>query len=151
MQRIADDVANGYFNLVGNAIRQQASSWNPICDEYKRIEKLAKAAAAEYGEQEEDYAVEDDGAAEDDNDDNEKIAKGRHYMVFALQNWSGKHKSIHFVAARYSLETTNSRWIRKSTWRVIAMLSLFHVYVVGLAYDGAAENRCWMKRTLTLK
>ena len=72
-------------------------------------------------------------------------------MVFALQNWTGKHKSIHFVAARYSLETTNSRWVRKATCHVIATLASFHVFVVGLAYDGATKNLCWMKRTLTMK
>jgi len=118
---------------------------DPICDEFKRIEKLAKTAA--YEEQLED---DDDVTITTTKDDEEKIAKGRHYMVFGFQNWSGKHKSIHFVAARWSLETTNSRWIRKAARAVISMLATFSMYVVGLAYDGASENRSWMKRTLKI-
>ena len=59
---------------------------DPICDEFKRIEKLAKTAA--YEEQLED---DDDVTITTTKDDEEKIVKGRHYMVFGFQNWSGKH------------------------------------------------------------
>ena len=81
---------------------------------------------------------------------NETLARGKHYTVFAFQNWSGKHKSIHFVVARYALEKHSSRWLRKTNRSVVTFLGSFHIYVTGNAYDGASENRTWMKKTLTI-
>ena len=79
-----------------------------------------------------------------------QVAKGKHYTVFAFQNWSPKHKSIHFVAARFSLASMSSRWERKANRLVTAMLASCHIYSVGNAYDGASENRCWMNRELSI-
>ena len=105
---------------------------DPTYDEYKRLEKMATAAPCdEQGEEDRTIAT---NIAEDNK---KRVAKGRHYIVFAFQNWSGKHKSIHFVAARYALAKVNSRWICKASRHGIAVLASFHIYVTGLVYDGA--------------
>ena len=80
-----------------------------------------------------------------------KAETGGHYMVFIFQSWTSKHKHIHFTAARYALSTVNSRWLRRAGKNVIAMLASFNMIVTGISYDGASENRCWMKHVLTIQ
>ena len=59
----------------------------------------ATAACDEQGEDENDR--EDRRITTDTAEDyEEKVAKGRHYMVFAFQNLSGKHKSIPFCCCK---------------------------------------------------
>ena len=98
--------------------------------------------------------AEADADEEDDEDPNVKaansLARGKHYTVFSFQNWSGKHKQIHFVVARYALKKHPSRWLRKANCSVVSFLGSFHIYCVGNAYDGASENRLWTKKTLKI-
>ena len=68
-----------------------------ICAEFNRLKKEAEKAA-EFDSDEES----EEGKVEDTEEKDEKeLKKGKHYLVFIFQNWSGKHKSIHFVAARF--------------------------------------------------
>jgi len=109
---------------------------------------LAATNDEEAAENEETAATTTASTAEDKEE--ESVDRGEHYMVFAFQNWSGKHKSIHFVAARYNLKNLSARWIRRATRTITSFLASYFIYVVGYAYDGASENRSWMSRTLTL-
>ena len=86
-----------------------------------------------------------------EKEDEESIEKGKHFMVFIFQNWSGNHKSFHFVAARYALANLSARWLRKAIRSITSLLASYFVYSVGRAYDGASENRTWNKRDMTIK
>ena len=123
-----------------------------ICDEFNRIKALAADVAAE---------LEDDDVEEEESCDNgeknallkkkaDECPKGQHYLVFIFQSWSGKHKSAHFVAARYVLATHSSRWLRKASRHITSLLATFFIYEAGIAYDGASENRTWMNKTLNI-
>lgn len=108
------------------------------------------AAADEEAAENEEAAAAATTASTAEDKEEESVDRGEHYMVFAFQNWSGKHKSIHFVAARYNLKNLSARWIRRATRTITSFLASYFIYVVGYAYDGASENRSWMSRTLTL-
>lgn len=111
---------------------------------------MATTNEEEAAENEEAAAAATTASTAEDKEEEESVDRGEHYMVFAFQNWSGKHKSIHFVAARYNLKNLSARWIRRATRTVTSFLASYFIYVVGYAYDGASENRSWMSRTLTL-
>lgn len=121
-----------------------------IVEEFNNMKR--EAAAANFfdddGEDDDNTLAAFEAAFEEKKE--ESVAKGEHYMVFAFQNWSGKHKHIHFVAARYNLAKLSSRWLRKALHTVICCLGSFSIYGIGVAYDGASENRAWGKRTLTI-
>ena len=119
-----------------------------IVSEFKRLQKIAEDEAdgmsTEPGEEEKD----DD----DDDDANEETPdiEGKHYMVMMVTTWSGKTKSSHFVAARYVLQRLSSRWLRRNVRDVVSFLATFNFYITGYAFDGASENRSWMKHTLKI-
>ena len=83
-----------------------------IVEEFNRMRKEVIDA---------DIEVEDDAPQETVT----TIEKGKHFMVFIFQNWTGKHKSIHFVAARYALANLSARWLRKAVCSITLLLASF--------------------------
>ena len=88
---------------------------NVSCEEFNQFKPQAAEADGEEVEN-----------ADPSNKVNDALARGKHYTVFSFQNWSSKHKSIHFVVARYALETHSSRWLRKTNRSVVTFLGSFH-------------------------
>uniref|UniRef100_A0A7S2LHX1 Uncharacterized protein n=1 Tax=Skeletonema marinoi TaxID=267567 RepID=A0A7S2LHX1_9STRA len=123
-----------------------------IVNEYKRLEALEaeedKMMAGAPSEGNGD-AVDTKEAEKEDEDDEEEM-KGRHYLVMRFQTWSGKSTPINFNAAKYCLKSPNSRWLRRNIRKIVAILATFGFYVTGYAFDGATENRSFIKHTMDM-
>ena len=45
----------------------------------------------------------------------DEVALGKHYMIFYFHTWTGKCKTVSFMAARFCLASLSARWIVMDT------------------------------------
>ena len=138
---------------VGSA--SDAFELDVILEEFKRMEKCVEDEGVEDDTPNEDNVLSEDLEANETGEEEKDGSiidrmEGKHYLVMRFQNWSGKSESLNFNAARFCLKSQNSRWFRRNIRQVVADLAYYGLYVTGYAFDGASENRSFIKHTLNM-
>jgi hypothetical protein len=67
------------------------------------------------------------------------LFRGKYFTMFIFQIRNGKQTLVYFTVARYALEKHSSRWRRRTNRSVVSLLRIFHMYIIGNAYNRTSE------------
>jgi len=118
-----------------------------ILQEFQRMGEESLDPVEEVAEED---AAEVEPAANKEDGKEKGLALGKHYYVFIVQNVTSKGTPVRFIAARYCVANMSHRWLRSKLEYIEAALAFYGFIVCAESFDGATENRSYIKNRLTM-